>query len=155
MAISTGTSKTYSSPSTSTLETKQPKPSLWADKYIIDNLPPWIYSDNHPPTNIRDCKAKISAIEYTIIDIDLQVDIRQSECAMGSSRYKSSYDFEKWKCQALKAKQSQYYLLNAYKYWMILNSTQALDAPSKLDKLIELLIEDSPNFHEQAQALLD
>tara|TARA_R100001460_G_scaffold19953_1_gene41392 strand:- start:56381 stop:56605 length:225 start_codon:yes stop_codon:yes gene_type:complete len=74
---------------------------------------------------------------------------------MGSSRYKSSYDFEKWKCQALKAKQSQYYLLNAYKYWMILNSTQALDAPSKLDKLIELLIEDSPNFHEQAQALLD
>ena len=155
MAISTGTSKTYSSPSTSTLETKQPKPSLWADKYIIDNLPPWIYSDNHPPINIRDCKAKISAIEYTIIDIDLQVDIRQSECAMGSSRYKSSYDFEKWKCQALKAKQSQYYLLNAYKYWMILNSTQALDAPSKLDKLIELLIEDSPNFHEQAQALLD
>jgi len=153
MAISTSTSKTYSSPSS--LENKQLKPSLWEDKYIIGNLPPWIYSDNHPPLDIKDCEAKISAIEYTIIDIDLQVDIRQSECAMGSSRYKSSYDFEKWKCQALKAKQSQYYLLNAYKYWLILNSTHALDAPSKLDKLIELLVEDSPDFHQQAQALLD
>ena len=153
MAISTSTSRTYSSPSS--LETKQPKPSLWADKYIIGNLPPWIYSDNHPPTDIRDCEAKISAIEYTIIDIDLQVDIRQSECAMGSSRYKSSYDFEKWKCQALKAKQSQYYLLNAHKYWLILNATQPLDVPRKLDKLIELLVEDSPDFHQQAQALLD
>ena len=153
MAISTSTSRTYSSPSS--LETRQPKSSLWADKYIIPNLPPWIYSDNEPPIDVKDCEAKISAIEYTIIDIDLQVDIRQSECAMGSSRYKSSYDFEKWKCQALKAKQSQYYLLNAHKYWLILNSTQALDAPSKLDKLIELLVEDSPDFHQQAQALLD
>ncbi|REK53377.1 MAG: hypothetical protein DWQ49_11860 [Bacteroidetes bacterium] len=105
--------------------------------------------------SVKDCEAKISAIEYTIVDIDLQIDIRQSECAMGSSRYKSTFDFEKWRCQALKAKQSQYYLLNAHKYWLILNTTQPLDVPQKLDKLIELLVEDSPDFHQQAQALLD
>jgi hypothetical protein len=74
---------------------------------------------------------------------------------MGSSRYKSSFEFEKWRCQALKAKQSQYYLLNAHKYWLILNNTQPLDVSEKLDKLIELLVEDSPTFTQQAQALLD
>jgi len=153
MAISTSTSKTFSSPSTG--ETKQLKPTLWAEEYIIPNLPPWIYSDNEPPTSIQDCTAKISSIEYTIVDIDLQIDIRQSECAMGSSRYKSTFDFEKWRCQALKAKQSQYYLLNAHKYWMILNSTKSLDVSGRLDKLIQLLIEDAPTFHKEVQALLD
>ena len=153
MGISTGTSRTFSNHSTS--EVRPHKPSLWEEKYIISNLPPWIYSDNEPPLSVKDCEAKISAIEYTIVDIDLQIDIRQSECAMGSSRYKSTFDFEKWRCQALKAKQSQYYLLNAHKYWLILNTTQALDVPKKLDKLIELLVEDSPDFHQQAQALLD
>jgi hypothetical protein len=153
MAISTSTSKTFSSPSTG--ETKQLKPTLWAEEYIISNLPPWIYSDNEPPTSIQDCTAKISSIEYTIVDIDLQIDIRQSECAMGSSRYKSTFDFEKWRCQALKAKQSQYYLLNAHKYWIILNSTKSLDVSGRLDKLIQLLIEDTPTFHKEVQALLD
>jgi|TARA_R110002012_G_scaffold96247_3_gene232019 hypothetical protein len=153
MAISTSTSKTFSSPSTG--ETKQLKPNLWAEEYIIPNLPPWIYSDNEPPISIQDCTAKISSIEYTIVDIDLQIDIRQSECAMGSSRYKSTFDFEKWRCQALKAKQSQYYLLNAHKYWMILNSTKSLDVSGRLDKLIQLLIEDAPTFHKEVQALLD
>ena len=32
---------------------------------------------------------------------------------------------------------------------------QPLDVSRKLDKLIELLVEDSPDFHQQAQALLD
>jgi hypothetical protein len=153
MGISTGSSRTFSNHSIS--EERTPKPSLWDEKYIIANLPPWIYSDNEPPFSVKDCEAKISAIEYTIIDIDLQIDIRQSECAMGSSRYKSAFDFEKWRCQALKAKQSQYYLLNAHKYWLILNNTQPLDVSEKVDKLIELLVEDSPTFTQQAQALLD
>ena len=153
MGISTNTSRTFSNHSTS--EVRPHKPSLWEEKYIISNLPPWIYSDNEPPTSVKDCEAKISAIGYTITDIDLQIDIRQSECAMGSSRYKSSFDFEKWRCQSLKAKQSQYYLLNAHKYWLILNASQPLDVSRKLDKLIELLVEDSPDFHQQAQALLD
>ena len=84
----------------------------------------------------------------------MQIEIRQSELAMGSSRYQSTFDFEKWRCQALKAKQSQYYLLNAYKYWFLLNDHKSLDVPSKLDKLIELLIEDPTDFTQQATALL-
>ena len=153
MATSTSSSRIFSNPSTSV--TKQHKQSLWDDKYIIENLPPWIYSDNEPPTSIAECTAKISALEYTIIDIDLQIDIRQSELAMGNSRYQNTFDFEKWRCQALKAKQSQYYLLNAHKYWLILNDPKNLDEPTKLDKLIELLIEEPSDFIQKAQALLD
>ena len=73
---------------------------------------------------------------------------------MGSSRYKSSYDFENGNVKLLKLN-SHNITYNAYKYWLIWNSTHALDAPSKLDKPIELLVEDSPDFHQQAQALLD
>jgi len=62
---------------------------------------------------------------------------------------------KKWRCQALKAKQSQYYLLNAHKYWLILNDPKNLDEPTKLDKLIELLIEEPSDFIQKAQALLD
>ena len=153
MAISTSSSKTSLNLSTS--ETKSVKEPLWDSRFIIPNLPPWIYSDNEPPISVTDCVAKISALEYTIVDIDLQIDIRQSEMSMGNSRYQNSYDFEKWRCQALKAKQSQYYLLNAYKYWLILNDPKTLDEPSKLDKLIELLIEEPSDFIQQAQALLD
>ena len=152
MVTSTNSSRTFSAGSTS--ENRQAKPCLWENKYIIPNLPPWIYSDNEPPLSVTDCAAKISAVEYTITDIDLQIEIRQSELAMGSSRYQSTFDFEKWRCQALKARQSQYYLLNAYKYWFLLNDPKSLDVPSKLDKLIELLIEDPTDFTQQARALL-
>jgi hypothetical protein len=149
--ITTYTSTAYSGSSTNELR----RPSLWDDEFKIDNLPTWIYTDNQPPKDIRDCEAKISSLEYTIRDIELQIEIRELELKTGSSRHSSAFDYEKWKVGALKAKQTHYYLLNAYTYWLIKNERGALDSPGKLDKLIELLIEDPSDFETKAKALLN
>jgi len=140
MAISTNSSRTFSN--TSSAENKPTREPLWPEKYIIDNLPPWIYSDNKPPVSRAECAAKISSIELTISDID-------------NSRYSSSYDFEKWRLGALKAKQSQYYLLNAYRYWQVLNDPSYEGKETKLNKLIKLLIDEPSDFVHQAERLLD
>jgi|TARA_R100001509_G_scaffold25660_1_gene13472 hypothetical protein len=153
MATSTSSSRIFSN--ISSTETKPRRECLWPEKYIIDNLPPWIYSDNKPPASKAECAAKISSIEYTIADIDIQMDIRQSEMSIGKSRYDNTYDFEKWRLGALKAKQSQYYLLNAYRYWQVLNDDQYNEEDTKLNKLIKLLIEDPKDFVQLAERLLD
>jgi hypothetical protein len=141
---------TYTSERTTTV-----KPCLWDARYVIDNLPPWIYSDNVPPASVQECEAKISALEYTIKDIELQIDIRELELHTGNSRHQSSFDYEKWKVQALRAKQTHYYLLNAYKYWLIKNTPEKVDTDQKLCKLIELLIEEPDDFETQAAHLLN
>jgi hypothetical protein len=130
------------------------KPCLWGAEYVIENLPPWIYNDNEPPTSSQECRAKVSALEYTIKDIELQVEIRELELHTGNSRHQSSFDYEKWKVQALRAKQTHFYLLNAYKYWLIKNTPEQVDTDQKLCKLIELLIEDSDDFELHASRLL-
>ena len=96
----------------------------------------------------------MSALEYTIKDIELQVEIRELELHTGNSRHQSSFDYEKWKVQALRAKQTHFYLLNAYKYWLIKNTPEQVDTDQKLCKLIELLIEDSDDFEHHASRLL-
>ncbi len=149
--ITTYTSNAYSGNSTNELR----RPCLWADEFRIDNLPTWIYTDNQPPKDLTDCEAKISSLDYTIRDIELQIEIRELELKTGSSRHSSAFDYEKWKVGALKAKQTHYYLLNAYTYWSIKNQRDALDSTSKLDKLIKLLIEDPADFETKAKALLD
>lgn len=155
MAISTYSSHKYSRHS-STGENNTPvKPSLWAKDFCIDNLPPWIYQDNEPPKDVRDCKARISALEYTIQDIELQIEIRELELRTGNSRHGSNYDYEKWKIQALRAKQTHFYLLNAYSYWLIKHIPQELDTHDKFRKLVSLLIEDPSDFETKAAALLE
>lgn len=137
------------------------KPLLWDSKYVIDNLPVWIYSDNKQPESLQECKAKISSTEYTIRDIELQIEIRELELKTGSSRHNSSFEYERWKTQALRAKQTHLYLLNAYTYWLALNQKETnATAASKtqseetLKKLIELLIEEPDDFVEQLETLL-
>jgi hypothetical protein len=137
------------------------KPLLWDPKYVIDNLPVWIYSDNKQPESLQECKAKISSTEYTIRDIELQIEIRELELKTGSSRHNSSFEYERWKTQALRAKQTHLYLLNAYTYWLTLNQKEAnATTTSKpetdqiLKKLIKLLIEEPGDFEEQLEALL-
>jgi hypothetical protein len=133
------------------------KPFRWDDEYVIENLPTWIYTDNDQPRSINECKAKISSVEYTIEDIDLQIQIRDLELKTGNSRHQSSFDFDKWKTQALRARQTHLYLLNAYKYWLILNEKQPdpryLD--KKLNQIIKLLIEEPADFEQQLAALYD
>lgn len=137
------------------------KPCLWADKYVIDNLPAWIYSDNKQPKSVAECKAKISATEYTIRDIELQIEIRELELKTGSSRHSSSFEYERWKTQALRAKQTHLYLLNAYTYWLALSEKEtnkvtaaAENTAETVRKLIELLIEDPTDFVLQLESLL-
>ena len=136
--------------------THEAKPCLWSKEFIIDNLPVWIYSDNPQPESMSECKAKISAIEYTIKDIDLQIEVRELELKTGNSRHSSSFDFEKWRAQALRAKQTHMYLLNAYTYWCILNQKvdNQKESTSKVSKVIRLLIEEPKDFVEQLEALL-
>ena len=131
------------------------KPCLWDAEYVIENLPPWIYNDNQSPTSTQECRAKVSALEYTIKDIELQIEIRELELHTGNSRHQSSFDYEKWKVQALRAKQTHFYLLNAYKYWLIKNTPEQVDTDQKLCKLIKLLIEDSDDFELYASRLLE
>jgi hypothetical protein len=132
------------------------KPCLWDKEYIIENLPTWIYSDNPQPNSVAECKAKISSTEYTIRDIDLQIEVRELELKTGNSRHSSSFDFEKWRAQALRAKQTHLYLLNAYTYWLLLNQKE--DEPQtqdyKIDKVIKLLIEEPTDFVQQLVELL-
>ncbi len=101
MAVTTYTSPAYSQSSTTELK----RPCLWEDKYKIENLPAWIYTDNQPPNNIQDCEAKLSSLNYTIRDIELQIEIRELELKTGYSRHGNAFDFERWKVGALKAKQ--------------------------------------------------
>ena len=133
------------------------KPFRWDDEYVIENLPTWIYTDNDQPRSINECRAKISSVEYTIEDIDLQIQIRDLELKTGNSRHQSSFDFDKWKTQALRARQTHLYLLNAYKYWLILNEKEPdpkyLD--KKLNQVIKLLIEEPADFEQQLTALYD
>jgi len=133
------------------------KPFRWDDEYVIENLPTWIYTDNEQPRSINECQAKISSVEYTIEDIDLQIQIRDLELKTGNSRHQSSFDFDKWKTQALRARQTHLYLLNAYKYWLILNEKEPdpkyLD--KKLNQIIKLLIEEPADFEQQLAALYD
>jgi hypothetical protein len=130
------------------------KPSLWHKEFVIDNLPPWIYSDNEQPRSLTEAKAKISALEYTIADIDLQIEIRELELRTGKSRHQSSFDYEKWRGQALRAKQTHMYLINAYKYWLIKNTPDELSVSERLSKLVQLLIDDPADFVEQCRPLL-
>ncbi len=134
------------------VEAREP---LWDPKFIIDNLPPWIYTDNPQPTSISECKAKLSALSFTLNDIDMQIEIRELEQRIGVSRHTSSFEFEKWKVQALKARQTHSYLQNAYTYWLILNekSSSPSELQKKLDAVVQILIEDRPDFVDQLRQL--
>jgi hypothetical protein len=135
------------------------KPSLWEAKYVIENLPAWIYSDNKQPETLEECRAKISSTEYTIRDIELQIEIRELELKTGNSRHNSNFEFDRWKTQALRAKQTHLYLLNAHKYWLALNErpeaeTSVEQLRKTLNKVIELLTREPDDFYKQLEALL-
>ncbi len=122
---------------------------------MIDNLPPWIYSSHEEPKSVQECRARISSLEFTIRDIDLQFEIRELELRTGNSRHNSAFDFEKWRIGALRAKQTHFYVLNALTYWLILNTAEEADLKKKFTRLTQLLIEDPKDFVQQAEALLD
>ena len=77
----------------------------------------------------------------------------------GRLSYWFSFEFDRWKTQALRAKQTHLYLLNAHKYWLMLNENFERENPAKdlkktVEKLIELLIEEPSDFVAQLESLL-
>ena len=126
----------------------------WDQKYVIDNLPPWVYSKHDQPTSIAEAKAKISALEHTLQDMDLQIEVRDIEVKIGESRHATSFEHDKWKAKILRAKQSSLYVLNAYRYWLILNTDETASS-NKFNELVELLIEDPTDFVTRAKKLLN
>ena len=74
---------------------------------------------------------------------------------LGSGKYSNNWDFEKWRVSALRAKQNQYYLLNAYKYWLKLNDPSLNSYENKFNKLLKLLIDEPEDFVQLAERLLD
>lgn len=137
---------------------QEQKLPLWSKDYIIENLPSWIYSDNPEPKSISECKAKISAIEYTLKDIDLQIQVRELELKTGSSRHSTSFEFDRWKTQALRAKQTHTYLLNAYTYWLLLNekeeNSKEQSVNARLNRVIEILVDEPEDFVTQMLKLI-
>ena len=137
---------------------QEQKLPLWSKDYIIENLPSWIYSDNPEPKSIPECKAKISAIEYTLKDIDLQIQVRELELKTGSSRHSTSFEFDRWKTQALRAKQTHTYLLNAYTYWLLLNekeeNSKEQSVNARLNRVIEILVDEPEDFVHQMLKLI-
>lgn len=135
----------------------EPKQLQWDKRYVVQNLPVWVYTDNPQPTTLSECKAKISSLKYTIEDIELQIQIRELELETGSSRHSTSYELQKWKAQALRARQTHLYMLNAYSYWLLLNEREENDdrLSHKIDTMIHLLIEDPVDFVPQMEKLLE
>jgi len=155
MAITTYLSPKYSERSNTSERPHEVKEALWESKYMIDNLPPWIYSTHEQPKTVQECRARISSLEFTLRDIELQLEIRELELRTGNSRHTSTFDFEKWRIGALRAKQTHCYVLNALTYWLILNTQEEPDLKKKFTRLTQLLIEDPKDFIQQAEALLD
>ena len=139
------------------LEQKSKKPSskelLWDTKHIISNLPSWVYSDFSEPKSVNECKALISATEYTLRDIDLQIQIRLAELdRKPGATFKEEY--QRWLAGALRAKQTNLYLQSAYNYWLILNEDNEVSLEHKLKKVIEIIADDDEDLVEQLKALI-
>ena len=152
MVTSINSSTKFAQHKTSNTPVKEYRPSNWDEFETIDTLPSWVYENHEVPNSIEECKAKISRIKHTIADIDLQIEIKAAELA---SEGGSEQQFNSWKATALRAKQSQNYVLNAYSYWLELNSHGALDLSKKFNMLVGLLVEDPVDFVSRAQILLD
>lgn len=144
-------------------QTLKPKTLVWDKKYVIENLPPWVYQDNPEPTSVTECEATICRLEHTIEDIELQIKIREFEMETGTGRPQTKHEHDKWVSQALRAKQTHKYLLSAYKYWHIINKKETYSTCNNhsivtvfagvISELCELLKEEPANFVEELELL--
>ena len=115
---------------------------LWDKEYMIDK-------------SIQEAKAKVCNLEHTIRDMDMQLEIRQTEQAIASANYEERREVE-WlekNKKILKAKQTTSHVLAAYNYFIILNEESNVPR-MRFNALIKLLIDDPHNFEELAMQLL-
>ena len=127
----------------------------WEGKYVIENLPPWIYTRYEQPKSIQEAKAKISNLKHTLADMDIQLEIRQVERTIQHESGEHTRDTE-WaekNKRILKAKQTTGHVLAAYNYYLIMNEETNV-TKDKFNCLIKLLIEDPHDFEERVRELL-
>ena len=129
----------------------------WDSAFVIENLPPWVYKNNHMPLSMNECNAKLSSLDHTLSDMDLQIEVKRCEKRIAELTDESfdEVDFYERLRKIHKAKQSTLYVISALKYWKHLNTaTVVAGSDDKFTTLVELLIEDPPNFVDQARNLL-
>lgn len=129
----------------------------WDSAFVIENLPPWVYKNNLMPLSMNECNAKLSSLDHTLSDMDLQIEVKRCEKKIAELTDESfdEVDFYERLRKIHKAKQSTLYVISALKYWKHLNTdTVFAESDDKFSTLVELLIEDPPNFVDQARDLL-
>ena len=126
----------------------------WDSEFVIENLPPWVYKNHPMPTSMNECNAKLSSLQHTLSDMDLQIEVKRCEKKIAELTDESfdEIDFYERIRKIHKAKQSTLYVISALKYWKHLNSV--IESKNQFRTLVELLIEDPPNFVDQARDLL-
>ena len=127
----------------------------WDRKYIIDNLPPWIYTRYKQPENIQEARGRVSHLKHSLADMDLQLEIRSLDRVVSRAANEVFNDSE-WaekNIKILKAKQTTAHVLAAYNYYIALNEESNVPE-NKFGALIKLLIEDPHDFEEKARELL-
>tara|TARA_R100000995_G_C3463938_1_gene114632 strand:+ start:637 stop:1080 length:444 start_codon:yes stop_codon:yes gene_type:complete len=130
----------------------------WDSAFVIENLPPWVYKNHPMPASMNECNAKLSSLQHTLSDMDLQIEVKRCEKRIAELTDESfdEIDFYERIRKIHKAKQSTLYVISALKYWKHLNTdTVFTESDDKFTTLVELLIEDPPNFVDQARDLLD
>jgi len=138
----------------STALSKKSSATGWNKEFIIPTLPAWIYTDNEQPKNVADCQAKLSNIKHILLDMDLQITIKDTQLRLRQGEESTVIEYDEWLLKILKAKQSYNYLLNAYNNWLILNSPEALDLTNRFDTLVEILITEPDNYLTELKRLL-
>ena len=136
----------------------------WDPEYVIDSLPPWVYKNHAMPQTMNGCMAKISALQHTLTDMDLQIEVRKCEkrlAELNHDHFDEVAFYEKIR-KIHKAKQSTLYVISALKYWQNLNrETYKLKEEfenfkkHKYGQLLTLLAEDPPDFSDKVLDLLD
>ena len=124
----------------------------WAPENRVSCIPDWVYTKHDEPECVEQALAEICALNHTITDIDLQIEIKKANLNIQDNRPDAIDQFNTWHYKTLKAKQTTRYVLCAYNYWLCLNKKETTNN-HKLDMLLELLADDPVNFTEKVLEL--
>ena len=128
----------------------------WDSKFVIDSLPPWVYKNHPMPRSVAEAEGKISSLEHTIQDMDIQIEIRESHKQIDIlNREYDELAWQKKYRQILKAKQSTLYVISALKYWVILNNEETNVPEDRFNDLVRILIEEPADYVDQLRDLLN
>jgi hypothetical protein len=111
----------------STADWKEVPPTLfvkWDSAYLIENIPPWVYKNYPMPQGMNECNARLSSLDHTLADMDLQIEVKKCEKKIAELTDESFNETEFYERirKIYRAKQSTLYVISALKYWKHLSS---------------------------------